>query len=278
MKILPYISVAILLLTGCNRPQPHELSEIHDATPADSLVYYLGTLRGAEYNHEAKNDTTLSSVKARQQFLDGTRAGFEAVKDDDEAYNRGLLLGMQISMNINQFKEEYGVQLPERVFLEALAYAIENDSAINTGAVQGDLYRLVNRFSAEKQANDRKAASEALKQQAEKDGLTELSYNLYGKPTSGENLIKRGDIVNFSIKVTTEDGHEVEASFPSELVVGHRLADSPVTFALLTLSDGESARFLTSANDLFMQRAAQHNLKPDRLLWLDITVNSVRKD
>lgn len=150
-KSLLAVFVACLALGSCGRTAPHQLSEIKNATPADSLAYYLGAMRGIEYNHAAKGDSTLNSEMSRIQFIEGTRAGLEIINPEHEPYNRGVLLGVQIALNMNQFKEEYGVQLPEHVFLEALAYAVENDSSLNAPEIQSKLYHLVNKFASEKE-------------------------------------------------------------------------------------------------------------------------------
>ncbi len=63
--------------------------DLKNATPADSLIYYFGQMRGAEYRRQAERDTTLADAQAKKAYLQGVQAGMNAVKSADEAYDNG---------------------------------------------------------------------------------------------------------------------------------------------------------------------------------------------
>ena len=124
MKIKSYLSIAgaALMLAACQGASEKggkSLADIPNATAADSLIYYFGQMRGAEYQREAERDTTLDTDQAKKAYVQGVQAGLNAAKANDEAYNRGLFLGMQMAMNMQQFKDEYDVQLNKKVFVES---------------------------------------------------------------------------------------------------------------------------------------------------------------
>lgn len=265
MKIKTLLAVAAgaFLLTACG-PQGKNLDQISDATPGDSMVYYFGQLRAAEYNREAERDTTLKTKQAKEDYLQGVEAGMAAFKSGNEAYNRGLFMGMQMATNIEQFKTDYDVNLSKKVFVEALANVLMSDSTQDLSSAQGEFYRLMNQFNEQKEKRDSEAANAAVAKEAQKLKLAKISDTLYGGATDKKDgaQIKDGDDVTVDVKLSHPDGKAIDLPIPSSLKVGSRSLPEPLTEALKALKSGESGKFVTSAQALFGQRSSQFNLKP----------------
>ncbi len=271
-KSLISIAAAGLVLAACQSPEGKTLGQISDASKADSLIYYFGQMRGAEYQREATNDTTLASKQARQEYINGVKAGLNAVKAGKDAYNNGVFLGMQMAMNMAQFKKDYDVTLSNRVFLESLAEAIESDSIGNPQELQKEFYRIMGEFNKQKEERNREAATEALEKEASAKKMAKISDNLYGNiPAAKDMKIKDGDKVKVDIKITNSKGNPVNAPLPATLVVGQRMKDSPINDAILSLSSGQKGTFLTSAYALFGARSSQMGVEPNDVLTIDLT-------
>lgn len=272
LKSLLSIAAAGLILAACQNPEGKTLGQISDASKADSLIYYFGQMRGAEYQREADNDTTLATKQARQDYINGVKAGLNAVKAGKDAYNNGVFLGMQMAMNMAQFKKDYDVTLSNRVFLESLAEAIESDSIGNPQELQKEFYRIMSEFNKQKEERDQEAATKALEKEATAKKMAKISDNLYGNvPAAKDMRIKDGDKVKVDIKITDSKGNPVNAPLPSTLVVGQRMKDSPINDALLSLSSGQKGTFLTSAYALFGARSSQMGVEPNDVLTIEMT-------
>ncbi len=261
-----------LILAACSTPEAKNLSEISNASKADSLIYYFAQMRGAEYDREAQRDTTLATEQAKKAYVMGVQAGLNAAKADNEAYNRGLFLGMQMAMNFQQFSKDYGIQLNKKVFLESLAEAMSSDSLANPSDMQREFYRIMGEFNSGKEERENQAASESLEKAASGMNLKKLADNLWGEiteKTDGEK-IKDGDNVETSIVLAHADGKSIEAPLPSKIKVGARNIPAPLGEALKTLKSGETGKFATSAKALFGQRATQMGLEPSDVVIMTI--------
>lgn len=270
MKIKSYLSIAAaaLLLASCQgnsgSGSGKSLADIPNATAADSLMYYFGQMRAAEYQREAQRDTILTTEQAKKAYIQGVQAGINAAKAGDEAYNRGMFLGMQMAMNMQQFKDEYEVQLNKRVFVESLANAINADSIQDAREMQREFYRIMNTFNEQKEKRDKEAASESLSQEATKLKMPKISDDLYGEVLAKNDSaqIKTGDNVTMTLEFNKADGQAIETPFPSKGKVGSRSLQGPVNDALKAMKSGESGKFASSAYALFGQRCQQMGLKP----------------
>ncbi len=253
-----------LLFAACQNPEAKPLSDISDASKADSLIYYFAQMRGAEYDREAQRDTTLATAEAKKAYVMGVQAGLNATKDDNEAYNRGVFLGMQMAMNFQQFKKDYDIKLNKKVFLESLAEALSSDSLANPSDMQREFYRLMGEFNSKKEELDNKAASENLSKAASDLKLKKIGENLYGEVTEKTEgvQIKDGDNVDATITLSKADGKSIEAPLPGKVKVGARNLPEPVGEALKSLKSGETGKFATSARAIFGQRSSQIGLEP----------------
>ncbi len=239
---------------------------------ADSLVYYFGQMRGAEYLREANRDTLLATDDAKQQYLRGVKAGLDAVKTGKEAYNKGVFQGIQMAMNIQQFEADYNIRLSDKKFLDGLSEAIMSDSTLDASSLQSSFYKLMNEFNKDKEERDRAASQSALKAAGEALKMKPITDQLWGDvPASDSMKVKDGDRIKSEVKITTLNGKTVDAPFPKELTVGQRLSTSPLSEAFKTLSSGQTGIFITSAQALFGARCQQLGLKPTDVLRLEVT-------
>lgn len=252
-----------LILASCQTPGAKELSQIDDATKADSLIYYFAQMRGVEYDREAQRDTTLATDQAKKGYLMGVQAGLNAAKEGNDAYNRGLFLGMQMAMNFEQFAKDYGVKLNKKVFMESLNEALKSDSLVDPQEMQREFYRIMGEFNTQKEERDKMAATEGLKTAAADLKLPKITDDLYGMPTEKTEgaAIKDGDNLEVSIQLANVDGKAIEAPLPSQLKVGARNLPASITDALKALKSGETGKFVTSAQALFGQRSSQMGLE-----------------
>lgn len=271
MKIKSFLMMAAagLVLASCQGGTSSEgngngLGALKDATPADSLIYYFGQMRGAEYQRQAERDTTLADAQAKKAYIQGVQAGLNAVKNENEAYNQGLFLGMQMAMNIQQFKEDYGVDLNKRLFVKSISNAINADSLDNQQEMQREFYKIIGKFNEEKETREKAAATETLSREAKSMNLAKISDDVYGEVTAKTDSValKAGDSVMMDIKLTQPDGKELNAPLPVKGKIGARNIMAPVNDMLKTMKSGESAKFITSARALFGARVSQLGLEP----------------
>lgn len=271
LKSILSAAAAALVLVSCQTPSGEKLADIDNAGKADSLMYIFGQMRGSEFKKLAQRDSTLDTSEARRAYIAGIKAGLKAVKEDQEAYNQGVYLGMQMAMNMAQFKKDYNVTLSHRVFVEGVAEAL-NDSTLNPQMLQGDFYRLMNDFNTAKENAEKAAASEALSKAATAKKLGKISDQLYGNvPATDAPKIKEGDKVKLDVEVTDADGKKVNAPMPPAITVNERMKDTPLYEALLSMASGQKGEFMTSGVALFGNRCSQLGIKPDAVLNIVLT-------
>lgn len=275
MKIKSIFALAAsgLLLAACSGNQGKSLDQIKDATPGDSLVYFFGEMNGSQYLTLSQSDSTFATKAAKGSYVNGVKAGLNAFNPNDEAFNRGMHLGLQMARNIANFKTDYDVQLDKQIFIQAITETLYSDSVKNMSDVQREFNRIMNDFSARKETLDKEAAEKALTKEAAKMKLNKVAEGLYGGPTDKKDgaQIKEGDDVTVKITVKTAAGKTLDVPFPSSMKVGARNLPSQLSDAVKTLKSGETGKFVTTANDLFGRRAEQFKLLPKDVLVLDVT-------
>lgn len=256
-----------LLLASCQggaSSDTSSLGELKNASAADSLIYYFGQMRGAEFHRQAERDTTLDNAQAKKAYIQGVQAGINAAKANNEAYNQGLFLGMQMAMNLQQFKDDYGVELNKRIFMSSISEAVNADSLADTQEMQREFYKIIGKFNEEKEAREKAAAAESLTKEAQNLKLPKISDDVYGEVTvkTDSAQIKTGDNVDFDAKVTKINGQDLNAPLPKKGKVGARNLAAPLNDMLASLKGGETGRFITSARALFGPRVTQMGLEP----------------
>lgn len=279
-KFLASAAILAVLAGACQKTENNLPLTIDDKAKADSLTYYFGQVRVLEYLHEAESDTTLLEKQTKEEYIRGLRAGLQSIKNDKNAYNQGLFLGMQLAMNMNQFKEEYEVALSPKILVESISKTLFSDSVPDAGEIQREFYRLMNEFNAAKDVKERDLSIKGMKAKAEELKMVQLTETLYSKSpkTVKENAFKEGDNVIMNLKVTGPDGTPVNSPFPQEVSMGSRLRGNPLMDALESLAPGETGEFITTAGALFGQRSAQLGLKKTDVIVIELSPELIKNE
>ncbi len=262
------------LLTACggdNAEQAKSIADYKNATTADSLVFYFGQMRAAEYWREAHADTTLASRESRDEFLKGLRAGMDAVRSN-MAYNQGVYLGIQLAMNLNEMDEGYGIKTKKDIMLEAFADGLRNDSVVDYTAAAEEFSTIINALNTQKEEKDRQLGKDALVAEAKALKMTKINDDLYAaapKTPGTGNLLQVGDSVAVVLIVTQVGGEEIDRQAKPDFKIGSSLI-GPITEALLTMRIGENREFLTTPPALMGRVYARRGLKPNDLLKIEI--------
>lgn len=275
MKIKSFLSIAAtgLLLAACSGNQGKSLDQIKDATPGDSLVYFFGEINGSQYLTMAQSDSTFATDAAKRSYVNGVKAGLNSFNPNDESFNRGMHLGLQMARNISEFKKDYDVQLNKEVFIQGLVEVLYSDSVKNMSDVQNAFNRIMTDFSNRKETMDKEAAASALSKEAAKMKLAKVADGLYGGPTDKKDgqQLKDGDDVIAKFELKTVAGKALDIPLPTSLKIGARNLPDQISDALKTLKSGETGKFITTANDLFGRRSEQFNLSAKDVIVMDIT-------
>lgn len=275
-RLLIAAGVCAVALTSCGGAgEGKSLDDISGATMADSLSFYYGQLYARDYWLAAGRDTTFATDKARTEYIKGLRKGL-SMMSGDKAYDEGLVLGMQLAMNMRQFEETYGVKLSDGVMANSVAYGLRNDSTVDSMEVQRQIGQLMTVLEREKDAREQAAADKELAATAKSLGMKALNEHLYGKVINagkGARLAK-GTVVDVKIDMTAADSRKpLDIPMPSQIEVGTQFANMPVGQALMSMTPGETAQFATTGHALFGPRCAQMRIEPTQVVLIDITAD-----
>lgn len=259
-KLLPLIGVALLMATGCDR-NPKSLSQLGEVSTTDSLMYLKGQINAGEYWHEAVNDTLLRSDQAREDFMKGVEAGMKAVRSSDP-YNSGVFLGVQIAMDLRDFKERYGMTPDADMVMTGMEYGLQSDTSVNQAQTQADFYRILDRLQRTKLEKDSERAIKALASAANERKMTRINESLYGidiTPADGAK-VKIGDRVGLKISASTLSGRMIGRSFPEVATLGEGKLRDDLRMAVLSCADGQTRQFLTTPMALLGHRYENYGL------------------
>lgn len=248
-----------------------QLSDYKDLTTADSLMYYFGQLRAVDYWQYAYSDTTRRSKESRDEYMRGVKAGLDAVRQS-EAYNEGLYVGIQLAMNLKQFEKEYEVTPNKKILVNAIEDGLKNDSIVNPGIANSEFRQILDRLNQQKEEKSRQVGVDALAAEAKSQKWQKVADNLYvGKREggSGENY-KAGQTVATDIEIRTLDGKDLDRRNTTDITVGQAYP-GPITDAILTMKEGETATFYTYALAIFGRYYERMNVKPDEVIMVKIT-------
>ena len=280
MKILRFLPIAaIALATVSCQNGSGSLSE--NATPTDSLMYYLGQMHAADYLREATRDTILKESSEKQAYLSGVKAGMAALRDGNENYNKGVMMGMQMASQIISFSEQMGVKVNSSAYIGSLTAALEADTLPNSATVQSEFRKVMNNIEQAKEERDQTSSRESLQQAAQAAGEPKISDDLYGKITNSTDsaALAEGDEVNVQVEFTKENGDKINLPFPSKGKIGNkRNFPEIMSTALLQLKSGETGKFMTSAHALMGNRAKQMDLEPTTIVNMTITASALPKE
>lgn len=265
-----------MLLASCGAPSEGKaLSDYSNPDSGDSLLYYFGQMRAEEYWRDARNDSLLQTEAARRSYLEGLEDGLKALKDDKN-YNIGFLAGVEMASNCIKFEKDYNMKLHTDVLFESIAYGLRNDSVDNRGGSTDEFYKVLGRLNIQREEAEKSISIKEARIAGLKEGMAQTDKALYGKvlvPGNGPMLVK-GDRVKVNIRLV-HNGTDLGLPLPDEMVVGDRYIAGTINKILLTMHEGEKARFVTTAYELFHRRSEQLNLKPEDIIEIEITTGAI---
>lgn len=274
MKILKFLPIAAIacLAVSCQEGGGSGLSE--SSTPTDSLMYYLGQMNASDYIRESQRDTIMKEANEKQAYISGLRAGLAALKEGNDSYNKGVMLGINMASQVLSFCKAMDVDLNTSIFVNSLSNAIKADTMPNMNLVQNEFSKVMKNIEDAKTKKDEAASRESIKQIAEKAGLPKITDDLYGKATDkveGDSIVD-GTEVNLVSVLTKENGEALNIPLPPKGKIGNkRNFPDVVSEALETLKSGQTGEFMTTAHALLGGRAMQMNLEPTDVIKLKLT-------
>lgn len=265
-KILLMMTPALLLLTASCGHKPTPISEMKNASAADSMMYYFGEMQAAYYWQDAETDTLLRTQASRDDFMKGFKAAMK-MDDDNSAYNKGLQLGLRLALRVREFQQRYGTDFSEDMLAESMEYFLRNDSAFDIREAQREYYALKNRYEFDKASAEIEDAVVNLRTRGAAKGFSAVNDTLYVKdvtPARTGRFLQEGDRIAIEISVSTIDGHEVVArQFPDSITLGEGRIPEIVRNAIYTMADGQTRQFMTTPRTLFGRRYSLYNLPYD---------------
>ena len=277
LRLLPLAGIAFLAVSCQNGGSG--LSE--NASQTDSLMYYLGQMNAGDYFRQAQQDTVMKESSEKQAYLAGIRAGLGALKEGDETFNKGVMMGVQMANQMVNFSEEMGVTINKNQYVGSLSAALSADTMPNTQKAQMEFRRIMTDIDNAKKERDKVASQESLGQEAKSADLPKIDDDLYGKVTETTDgaILNEGDEVTAEIKITKADGESLNMPMSNKGKIGNnRNFPSVVSNAMLNLKSGETGEFMTSAHALLGNRAKQMNIAPTDILKMTITATVVPQE
>lgn len=280
LRILPIAAIACLAVS-CQNGGGGTLSE--SASQTDSLMYYLGQLNAADYLREANRDTTMKEESQKQAYLKGVRQGLASLQEGNEAYNKGVMLGMQMASQMISFSEQMDVTIDRKSYINSLSSALAADTLPNSGTLQSEFRKVMQNIENTKNEKDKAASRESLSHEAQKASLPKISDDLYGKVVNAvpgdTTALAEGDEVNVVVELSKADGESLNMPFSPKGKIGNkRNFPEVVSEAILALKSGETGEFMTSAHALLGNRVRQMDLEPNDVINLKITPTLVPKE
>ena len=281
MKILKFLPVAAIacLAASCQYGGGSGLSSTSSQT--DSLMYFLGQMNAADYLREANRDTTMKETSEKQAYINGVRAGLAALKEGDDSYNKGVMLGMQMAAQMMSFSEQMDVKINRTSYVGSLSSAVMADTMPNTTLAQSEFRKVMQNIEKAKEEKDKATSQASLKTVAEAAGLPKISDDLYGKATDttdGEALAE-GDEITLEAKLLKENGDVLSMPVSSRGKIGNRHNFPEVmSDAILNLKSGETGEYMTTAYALLGARAKQMNMEPKDVVKMTLTPTLMPKE
>lgn len=265
-KFLLFSTILVMLFSASCQKGGKSLADIKDATPADTMMYYFGEMQAYNYLQDAETDTMLRSDNSKAEFIKGFRTALR-LDDDNQAYNKGLQLGLRLAIRLREFEKRYGKDFSEAVLAESLENALYRDS-INIAEAQKGYYLVKDRYDYNTAQSEIGAAKENLAAHGKAQGYEMLSDTLYFKEVvpgyKGGVHFKKGDRLAVELTASTIDGKEIVArQFPDSLTLGEGRVPPVVREAIYTMTNGETCKFMTTARTLFGKRYSVYKLPYD---------------
>ena len=275
LKLWPVAAIACLAVSCQNGG-----NQLESASQADSLMYYLGQMHAVDYLREANRDTVMNETSEKNAYLAGVRTGLSLLKDGDQNYNKGVMMGLQMANQMMSFTEQMKMPLNKSAYINSLSSALMADSMPNNMEIQANFRKVMNNIQQAKEAADKAMSQESLKAVADAAGMPKISDDLYGKVTQSNNdtvTLKKGDEITLDLKVTKEDGEALNLPLAPKGKIGRGYPEI-LTEAILKLKSGETGEYMTSAHALLGARAPQMNLEPNDVIKFSVTPTLVPQE
>lgn len=269
------LSAAALLLAGCSG-RPKDISDLKDATPADSMMYYFGEMQAAAYWIDAETDTILTTQEAREEFIKGFRTAMNLSRKE-AAYNKGLQLGLRLSIRLNEFERRYDTDFSEEILASSLENYLEKGSgSIDLGAAQRGYYAIKDRLELEAADRELGDAKKNLSRFGSSRGFAQVNDTLYARditPAGSGTPLKEGDRIAVKISVSSLDGKEiVTRQFPDSITLGEGRVPLIVRYAIYTMTEGQTRQFMTTPRILFGKGYSAYKVPYDEPVIFTIKV------
>lgn len=270
------LSIFLLFATSCDNAGK-EITELGHMTTADSLVYYFGLLRAAQYEQQETADTILRHKDVKERYLKGVSHGLKLLTADDEIYNRGVRDGLRMALRVDRFEKDYDTTLNTDYMLEAVKFGILDDDSLDVAKTQHTFYKLLSKLNSRREQTERASARKVLAERAKALDMQKISDVLYYKILEKGNgtPIRKGSTVSVEVVYTRPRGESLGIPNPEELVVGNHGMPPVVTAMYENMEERECCLFATSAEELFGRRSKMINLKPDDVILVRILVTKV---
>ncbi|MCQ2287854.1 MAG: FKBP-type peptidyl-prolyl cis-trans isomerase [Muribaculaceae bacterium] len=213
-KILSIALAAVVALgfTACN-----DKGKGGDSALNDSISTAFGELYGSGMGQQLKQDSTIK--------MDDVMKGIKVIlKSDtsDHAFMAGIQIGMQIQQMMGGVKQQYGVDINEKAFMDSFMKALKKDSVNQEEmmALQQSIEPMLKRAKEAKAASDpvainnKKKGAEFIAKKAKEGGYTKTKSGIVYKVLaqgSGANFTDK-DVVEVKYVGKLIDGKEFDSS------------------------------------------------------------------
>lgn len=274
--LLPLAAALAVLLPACDKGNGRELSEYPQATTGDSLLYYFMQMQAQDYWDKTVSDTILRSPEQREKFLEGVEKGISLI-GNNEAYNRGVRLGVRLAINLLDFEKKYDVDLNDGIMIESLRKGLSDEDHQLPLEDQQEFYRLLNKMKDQLKEKDRELARAALVKIAKDRGLQKVSDNLYYKTmrTGSGPMVADGDVIEVSADYQRADGDNLGLPSPITVTVGQSSLPQVMNDAYRRLNHGAVAQFATTAYQLFGSRTQIMGLNDSDVVIISMILNNI---
>lgn len=280
LRHLTFIGLILTLFASCVPERGKTLSDFPDATTGDSLLYYYAQIRANEYWEKATNNPELKAPEERLNFIDGIRKGIEAmrIKDDNEAYNMGVNMGVKIAERFIEFEHRYGVKFDDEILISSLIKGLEDSvDEVPMLEAQEQYYHLLRELKSKRRAELTPKVKQQLIELARDHHLSKIKNNLFYRiekkgvgpyPASG-------DAIQISADYQLANGEVLGIPAEERLIMDSPGIPQVMDEAYSRLNKGSVGIFATSADALFGSRCRIMGVQPEDLVIVTITVNDI---
>ena len=276
-RLLAGLLLPLALLCGCGQDKLSPLGSLGRPSVSDSLFYYFGLIEAEQYLVQAKQDSSLATYRERERFLKGLKDGLRAVEEVNDSYNRGLETGVALALNLYEYNRIYGIDLNRTLLYQSIAYALDNDSLLDSDETKREFRKVLSRLDLQKREQEVADMHLGLAAEAKRLKMKKLSDDLYVTDSnlgSGDS-IRRGDLVFSTVNYILENGRNLEMPASQQLIVGGSTMPEVMTMVYTRMKKGGSAQYATTARALFGSHAYQLQLSPGEVILMSVEINNV---